>query len=114
MGNSSPKPIGKDRLESFRKNGYLTIGGLKKWLEKNSDLPDDSLVMVQRVEDKYYDGIDISGMRGAEGILPPGSKSNGWDVYYKESDLGEEQYHPAWCCVRYSDEERLMFIDLHY
>ena len=109
-----PKAITKDRLESFRNNGHLTIGGLKRWLLNNSDLPDDSLVMIQRIPDMYYEGMDISGMGGAEEILPPGSKSEGWDVYYKDSDMGEEQYSPAWCCVRFNDEDRLMFMDLHY
>jgi hypothetical protein len=110
----NPKHISQETLESCRKNGFMTIGDLKKWLNENSDLPDDSLVMIQRVEDKYYEGVDISGLTSYEGILPEGSKSEGWGVYYKETLFGEEQYHPAWCCVRYQDEKNLMFIDLHY
>lgn len=114
MIEKQPEQITGPQLERFRKNGYLTIGRLRKWIEENKDLPDDSLVMVQRVEDKYYDGIYIDGLRGPDGILLPGSKTEGWNVYYKESDMGLEQYSPAWSCVRYSDEINLMFIDLHY
>jgi len=25
-----------------------------------------------------------------------------------------EQYHPAWCFVKYKDEDDVLFIDLHY
>ena len=34
---------------------YLTIGKLKKFLEEHPELPDDALVLTQRVEDKYYE-----------------------------------------------------------
>ena len=115
----------------------LTIGELKKFLEENKDLPDDSPILVERVEDKYF-------------------SNNGWGVYLKEGDFynqtknfnenmlkeielrkkGEEseyesiedpnkyiteltddlkvQYFPTWCCVRYNDEDNILFIDCHY
>jgi len=68
-----------------------------KTLRKHSELPDDALVLTQRVEDKYYE-------------------ENGWGVVLKEStwyETEQEQYHPAWCCVKYNDDENL-YIDLHY
>ena len=34
---------------------YLTVGKLRKFLEENPELPDDALVLTQRVEDKYYE-----------------------------------------------------------
>ena len=43
----------------------LTIGRLKKFLEQHPELPDDSLVLTQRVEDRYYE-------------------NNGWGVVLKE------------------------------
>ena len=35
---------------------------------------------------------------------------------FSEEELEESktQYHPAWCCVKYKDEDDLLFIDLHY
>ena len=48
-----------------RYEDYLTVGRLKKFLENNPDLPDDALVLTQRVEDVYYE-------------------ENGWGVVLKE------------------------------
>jgi len=138
-GKELPGEITKEDLE---KGGYkhgLTVGKLKEYLYK-TELPADARVLIQRVEDVYY-------------------QNHGWDVFFKEGDdnhnfikmnenmreeiarreRGEEpqypqmedpskfivpeteevlnslkdQYHPAWCVFRYNDEEHL-FIDLHY
>jgi len=133
----------------------LRVRDLKEFVEKYN-VPDDALIMIERVEDRYYEGCDISGMNSVDGILPEGSKSLGWGVYLKEgqsyydalshnkrikegfyfnkeefpnikegSEMLEEyteeqleeyknQYHPAWSCVKYNDEDDLLFIDLHY
>lgn len=153
--------IKEDDLKHYVKNGYLTKGKLKEWLLKNDDIPDESPILIQRVEDRYYEGVDISGMMGfrdENGELKPypeGSKSTGWGAYLKKGEhyhqvlwFNEEmrkeierrknneesqypkienpndhifelepeyytQYHPAWCCVRYNDDNKV-FIDLHY
>lgn len=101
----SIKKITKEDLT----NGYdyfLTVGQLKKFLDKHQ-LPDQAKVVVQRVEDRYFEG-------------------NNWGVYLKEGDntfkddngvIDEEtlsQYHPAFCCVKYNDEDDVLFIDMHY
>jgi len=74
----------KERLTKWQ---GLTVGQLKDFIEK-FHVPDTALVMIERVEDIYFEGVDISGMRGCDvtedGIFPPGSKSNGWGVYLKE------------------------------
>lgn len=91
----SLKPVNKLTKEDLA--GYvhnLTVGQLKFWLA-NTDLPDDSLVMVQRVEDVYFEKY-------------------GWEVLPKEGDNGPTQYVPAWCCTKYNDEDNLMFIEMHY
>lgn len=79
----------KEQLLSYAQHGYCTVGDLKKFIEKNN-IPDDALVLIQRVEDRYYDGVDISGMSGCEtspdGKFPSGSKSTGWGVYLKKGD----------------------------
>lgn len=83
-----PTIITKEELEE-RYNHGLTVGDLKRILLK-SNLPDDGKVMIQRVEDRYYHGNDISGLKGCQdtedGIYPPGSVSSGWGVYLKEGD----------------------------
>lgn len=48
------------------------------------EIPLDTKVYYQRIEDQYFTGIDISGMAGCkdtpDGIYPPGSKAEGWTV----------------------------------
>ena len=85
---------------------YLTVGELKKFLEE-TNLPDNSPVLIQRVEDFYYEKW-------------------GWGVYMKENEnsfsneKGEivkeslTQYHPAFSCAFYKDEDNILFINLHY
>jgi hypothetical protein len=61
----------------------MTVGDLLTFL-KERDVPLDAKIMVQRVEDKYYNGFDISGMDSPEGILPEGTMSEPWGVYLKK------------------------------
>lgn len=61
----------------------MTVGDLLTFL-KERDVPLDAKIMVQRVEDKYFDGFDISGMDSPNGILPEGSISEPWGVYLKK------------------------------
>lgn len=81
--------ITKEDLYKFTKNGYLTVGDLKRFIQKYN-IPDHAPVLVERVEDKYYEGIDVSGISGynesEDGRFPEGSKSEGWGVYLKEGD----------------------------
>lgn len=95
----------KDQFQDPRYNHGLTVGKLKKYLADH-DLPDDALVLIQRVEDRYYE-------------------THGWGVYLKEGEYARDregniikenlqQYHPAWCCLQYEDDKDLLFIDLHY
>ena len=103
-------------MESYVGHGYLTVGGIKNFIEKHQ-LPDDAPVVAQRVEDCYFEGVDISGMRGADiggGIYPEGSRAEGWKIYSKKSDIGETEYIPVWCCVKYRDEDNVLFLNLHY
>jgi len=99
------KEITKEQLTNGY-DQYLTVGGLKEFLNKHN-LPVSARVVVQRIEDVYYE-------------------KHNWGVYLKEGehtfkdDNGNivkssmEQYHPAWCCVKYNDEDNMLFIDLHY
>ena len=130
------KRLTKEDLKRYASMGYMTVKDMREAIE---GLPDDGLILVQRVEDVYY-------------------QNNGWGVYLKEGEhyysavrlnenmneeidrrlKGEEpdypmiddpatymssaedleqsmdQYHPAWCAVKYKDDQENLFIDLHY
>lgn len=78
------RELTKEEIERFRKHSF-TFGALKKFMMDNN-IPDDTLVMVERVEDVYYEGgCDISGIRGCpdtpDGIFPEGSRASEWGVY---------------------------------
>jgi hypothetical protein len=75
----------EDDLIKLKRNGFLSIGELKALLK---DFPDDGLIFVQRVEDMYFEGVDISGFGGCpftdDGIFPEGSKGDGCKVLLKD------------------------------
>ena len=99
------KEITKEELIN-RYQYYLTVSRLKEFLNEHN-LPDNAKVVIQRVQDVYYE-------------------KHNWGVYLKEGEHtfkdeegnivkeSLEQYHPAWCCVKYKDEDDVLFIDLHY
>ncbi len=74
---------------------YLTVGELKKYL---ADYPDDALVVVQRVEDVYYEE------RGWETLKQP-------DHLYPEYN---QEYTAVWSPVTYPDNKECFYLDLHY
>jgi hypothetical protein len=66
----------------------FTVGQLKKFIEEHN-IPDDATIVYQRIEDIYFEGADISGMRGKlpngeYGVLTPGTKAKGWETIKKE------------------------------
>lgn len=128
--------LNKEEIEN-RFQDHLTIGDLKKWLEKNSDLPDDSKVLIQRVEDRYFENNNWGVyLKDGETVWNQLAFNKDMDEEIERREKGEEseypqikdpnkniieitnelkeQYFPAWCCVRYSDEEKIMFIDAFY
>ena len=98
------REITKSDIKNYQ--DYLNVGELKDFIKKHN-IPDNSRVLVQRIEDVYYE-------------------KHNWGVHLKEGenafkdDKGDlvkeslEQYHPAWSCVKYKDEDNILFIDLHY
>lgn len=68
----------------------LTMGDLRKFISKNPQIKDDIKVLVERVEDSYFNGSDISGMSSGDGILPERSNAEGWKVLPVE---GEHYYN---------------------
>jgi len=128
-------PLNKEELLSYLNHGYMTVGALKKFIEKH-EVPDDALVVVQRVEDFYYED------HGWKVYLKEAEHSNWMKSYNDALDRGEfddkekypdfkdemrnkfteeqiieasSQYHPAWCPVLYEDDgKEILFLDLHY
>jgi len=100
------REITRNELINTSYSYRLTVGKLKEFLN-TCNLPDNAPVLIQRVEDVYYD-------------------DNNWGVYFKENEYTEyteagevlkdtlAQYHPAHSCVKYKDEGDILFIDLHY
>lgn len=89
-----PKHITKEELKGKYKD-FLTVGDLKKFLEKNN-LPDDAPVLAQRVEDRYFEKCD-------------------WSVYPKNDEHeGISEYHPVWGGVFYREDADILFLDMHY
>lgn len=114
---------------------YLTVGRLKKFLAEHPELPDEALVLTQRVEDKYYEksgwGVvlkegyhyDMSKTANIRMQDEIRRRKNGEHPKYDMEDPSEyiieltdemkEQYHPAWSCLKYRGDDNL-YIDLHY
>ena len=100
---------------------FLTVAELKS---KLNQYPDDAKILVHRVEDCYYEGMDISGMRGTytnengeqvSGILPSGSKSTPWEtINHIDHDGYEQQYTPCWCVSKKKDDPDNLYLNLHY
>lgn len=88
-----PQEVTKEYLLS-RSGGHLTVGELRRFLSDRK-LPDDAPVVVQRIEDVYYE-------------------NHGWWVYPKETSEGKTGYAPASSCVWYPEDHDILFIDLHY
>jgi hypothetical protein len=99
--------ITREDIDDYKKHGFLTVGDLKKFIDENK-LPDNAVVMIQRVEDVYYE------KHGWGQYLKAG---NGARKYFYSDEYIEEtmeKYHPAFSCVQYKDDKDILFIDLHY
>ena len=127
------KKLTKEDIKKYK--NHLTVGGLKEFVKKNG-IPDDAKIMIQRVEDFYFERNDW-GVYLKEGVTYHSAKKMNENLL-KESkrrecglepeydiedplsniiEIGDElkeQYHPAWSCVNYKDDQDFLFIDLHY
>lgn len=128
-----PKELSKEDLMSYHESHYLTVGRLKEFI-KEYELTDDSLVVVQRVEDIYYENHKW-GVYLKEGESAHSCKSWNEDIKgeyldaeryprlvgkelkpFTEKEIRQsmEQYSPIFSCVRYTDDKDILFLDLHY
>jgi hypothetical protein len=81
----------EELLESFKRNGYLTVAELREILPLIED--QNSLILVQRIEDKYYN-------------------EHNWKTIDRMDEGNISQYSPVWCRVNYNDGK--LFLNLHY
>lgn len=128
------RELSKEELKKYADGHYLTVGRLKEFLNEHR-LPDDAIVVVQRVEDVYYEkhhwgsylkrgehtfnaeqwNKDIESGKFLDKEQYPKMKEENL-IPYTEDEIKKtmEQYHPVWCCVRYEDDKDILFLDLHY
>ena len=125
-----PEIITQEDLSRYEH--YLTVGKLREAIK---DMPDDGLVLVQRVEDVYYEkhhwGLvlkegehyhwakkwneDLDSGEYEDKEKYPNATPEKWRPNTaEEMELSKEQYHPAWCAVTYKDDQKNLYIDLHY
>lgn len=131
------KKLTKEDLASYVKSGHLTVGDIKEWFAMHPNLPDDAPILVERIEDMYFDKIgwgvylkegevawNIRNMnRNMKEEISIRERGEEWEYPHVEdpskfiveiTDEHMTQYHPLWSCVRYNDEDGIMFIDAHY
>lgn len=132
--NKTLRKLTKDEIvNSFSHS--LTVGDLKKFIEENN-IPDNAKVMVQRVHDHYFEnnnwGVYLKEgywynsaektndnmleeiERRNNGLEPEYDIEDPKSMMFEMNDDLKEQYYPAWSCVRYGDDQDLLFIDSHY
>lgn len=67
--------IEREDLKARKMDG-LTMKDLRKFVESNKDLPDDTKVLVERITDYYFEGKELNGF-----------KSNGWKVLLVNGEI---------------------------
>lgn len=90
---TGPRVMTRDEAVSNYKD-YLTVGKLRETLSR---LPDDAVVLVERVEDFYY-------------------QKHGWAVVTEDDPIEpsfQHQYHPGWEAWSYEADPRILWIGLH-
>jgi hypothetical protein len=125
------RELTKEELNHYKNSGYLTVGDLKKFLIENN-LPDDAIVVTQRIEDIYFkNNKSVYLKKGDEYYYAEQFNKDIKSGEYKKEhpnvlnryikpktkkELKEtmEQYYPVWCCVSYKDDNDILFFDSHY
>ena len=136
MGNKKKVSVlTKEDLLEHRVAGRLTVGDLKNYLNKHPNLSNDSIVVIERVEDHYYENNnwsvykyggehyhntlqwnkDIDSGKYLDKEQYPNMKEENLKKYTEE-DLEEakSQYTPAFCVFSDPVYEDILFINLHY
>ena len=126
--------LSKEDLKKYANGHHLTVARLKDFLNEHN-LPDDAIVVVQRIEEVYYEkhhwgsylkkgehtfhaeqwNRDIESGKFLDKEQFPNMREEIL-IPFTEEQIKEsmEQYHPVWSCVRYNDDSDILFLDLHY
>ena len=111
---------------------YCTVGDLKEFLAEHN-LPNDAKILIQRVEDKYFEKhgwktINKEGQFYNEAIefnkkidgefndkeqYPDLEVSDLKKIEGEELNQCKEKYIVAWCPVKYPNDNNL-YLDAHY
>lgn len=138
MSEEKLRTLSKEDLVKYKNSHYLTVGRLLEFIKEHS-IPEDALIVTQRIEDVYYkkhnwgvytkpgygyhsavsmnQNMNEEIDRRAVGDEPNFGMENPADYITPESVLEElkEQYTPVWCPVLYKDDkDDILFLDLHY
>lgn len=123
-----PNEIKPDEIKSLKNFFYLTVGKLKKILE---DYPEDGMILVERVEDLYFDTHNWGVVKKENPIFNQlkeiGKDDESGMIDNKEKyptpitpldDLEleglKDQYCPAFSVAKYYDDKDNVYIKLHY
>jgi len=131
------REINLEDLKKYQHNGFSTVGDLLEYIHgkiASGEITRDSLVLSQRVEDKYfeennwgvvkkegdhYNWFKEHNKRIDEGFFDdeekfPNIKSEHMKkISEEELEDSKDQYHPIWCPVVYKNDNNL-YLDLHY
>jgi hypothetical protein len=101
----------------------------------NPNLKDDSIILVQRVEDFYYENNNwktynkesefchnarnwnsgvISGKFSNKDEYPLLTEDNLKLISEEEINKMKSKYNPIWSPINYRDDQEILFLDLHY
>ena len=134
-----PDEMSREDIYNLTKNNhYCTIGDLKRHIEKYN-LSDDSPIVVQRVEDFYFqksswkvylkEGWNYhSTIKSNQNMKDEISRrERGEEPHYDSPDPSmhicededflfkmKDQYHPVFSPVYYREDEDILFLALHY
>ncbi len=107
-GRNLPREIKSGDLEVSE---CLTIGRLRELLVKHN-LPNDGKVLVERVEDYYFEENNWGVVYKKGESFAFGEKINGLSEEEKRTFL--DQFHPAWYASKFKDDDKNLYICLHY
>lgn len=97
VGKCGPQNAGWPKVDKEKWKDWLTVGRLKKIIE---DMPDDALVLAQRVEDVYFDKYGWKGLKRPCLEYP--------------DDIEGDQYLNVWYGLRYKKIDEHLYLTLHY
>ena len=126
-----PGEISLEKLKE-RYQDFLTVGKLRASLD---DYPDNARVLIERVEDHYYENnhwdvvfkkdMNWWNDENENERIRNGEYANKEEYPHLEIEKFREttqeeqkhfmaQYHPAWCVVGFGDDKENLYIGMHY